>query len=246
MDNKQAKFILQSCRSGGQDAHDPQFGEALRQAQRDPELGAWFDEEQARDDAVRRKLKEVPVPADLAGLILAVRAGEAPSRTPRRQAMWAIAAALLALGTVTAILLGAFKGARPLAEYRAEMVQMVSSGIRFDFRSEDLSEVEGWLATNHPWADSVIPAGLKDVPALGCRSFAWRGQPVALLCFLPKQGGAVHLLVVSRSALRDAPAAQQRVFAAEGNWLTASWAEGEKVYLVAARTSDRAYLERFL
>ena len=50
MDNNDAKLILQVYRSGGEDASDPFFAEALEQARLDPALRTWFAEQQAKDD----------------------------------------------------------------------------------------------------------------------------------------------------------------------------------------------------
>src|SRR5437867_8043687 len=71
MDNREAKFILNAYRPGGEDASDPLFAEALVQAQRDPVLARWFNESIAFDTAVTEKLCDVAVPADLRENILA-------------------------------------------------------------------------------------------------------------------------------------------------------------------------------
>jgi hypothetical protein len=70
MDNREAKFILNAYRPGGQDAHDPRFVEALDQVRRDPILQHWFDESVAFDAAMTEKLFAIPVPSDLRESIL--------------------------------------------------------------------------------------------------------------------------------------------------------------------------------
>ncbi|MGJ8697443.1 MAG: hypothetical protein ACSHYF_14090 [Verrucomicrobiaceae bacterium] len=65
MDNERAKFILQSFRPDGADAHDPDFAEALALAAEDRELGEWLTKERARDAAFAAALGEVPIPEDL-------------------------------------------------------------------------------------------------------------------------------------------------------------------------------------
>jgi hypothetical protein len=42
MNNSEAKYILGAYRADGQDAAEPAFAEALRQAETDPDLGGWF------------------------------------------------------------------------------------------------------------------------------------------------------------------------------------------------------------
>src|SRR5215470_6851095 len=71
MDNREAKFILNAYRPGGQDASDPRFAEAIEQARRDPGLEQWFKESVAFDATVTEKLHAVAVPVDLRDNILA-------------------------------------------------------------------------------------------------------------------------------------------------------------------------------
>jgi hypothetical protein len=65
MTNLEAKFVLSAYRASGSDACDPAMQEALQQAQRDPALGAWLEQEQAHAMAVAARLAEVPLPAEL-------------------------------------------------------------------------------------------------------------------------------------------------------------------------------------
>ena len=86
MNNQEAKFILSGYRPNGGDAGDEMFGDALRQAQQDPALAAWFAREQAYDRAVAARLAEIAPPAELRADILAgVRASK---RSPRRR--WSV------------------------------------------------------------------------------------------------------------------------------------------------------------
>src|SRR6266581_7423324 len=59
-----AKAILQHYRPSI-DAEEPYFREALEQVQRDPALAQWFTEHCASYEAVRRALRQTPVPAGL-------------------------------------------------------------------------------------------------------------------------------------------------------------------------------------
>ena len=71
MTEQEARFILQSYRPGGEDKDDPQFAEALREAERNPELARWLAEEQAFDCAVAAQLAALPAPFGLKTRILA-------------------------------------------------------------------------------------------------------------------------------------------------------------------------------
>jgi len=93
MDNRQAKFILNAYRRGGQDASDPRFSEALEQARHDPILERWFSESVTFDAAVAEKLRAIEVPPDLRENIIAGVKVSRPLRAPLIK--WAIAAALI-------------------------------------------------------------------------------------------------------------------------------------------------------
>ncbi len=70
MDKRRAKELLGLYRPGTQDALDPQVAEALQEAQRDPELTEWFNEQCGVCIALRSKLKQIEVPPDLKRKIL--------------------------------------------------------------------------------------------------------------------------------------------------------------------------------
>ena len=72
MNSPEAQFILSACRPGRADAEDARVSEALALAQDDPELAAWWEDQQAFDAALVGKLKDVPPPPELA---LQLRAG---------------------------------------------------------------------------------------------------------------------------------------------------------------------------
>src|ERR1700754_3383265 len=102
MDRNEAKKILALYRPGVMDDPDPRLTEALELVHRDPELAAWFDQHCAVFQAIRAKLKEIPVPADLRRKIAAENI--AGSRIiPLTGRILAIAA-LAAMVLVTAII----------------------------------------------------------------------------------------------------------------------------------------------
>src|SRR5919109_2062552 len=88
VNTEQARAILQHYRPSI-DAEEPYFSEALEQVQRDPELAQWFTEHCASYEAVRRALRQTPVPAELYEAILKAQAR-------RRSARWWMHLALVA------------------------------------------------------------------------------------------------------------------------------------------------------
>src|SRR5882724_4293643 len=101
MDSRLAKAILLRYRPGATDASDPEFAEALEQAERDPELGRWFAQHRAFHNTIRDRFKQLPVPASLKEAILA---GCRPTvipvwwQRPAFQALAAAAAIVLLIG----------------------------------------------------------------------------------------------------------------------------------------------------
>jgi hypothetical protein len=72
MDSREAKHILRLHR-GQIDDDDPQFGEALAQAERDPELTQWLRQQSESYGAVQAKLHEAEPPSGLRDKIVRQR-----------------------------------------------------------------------------------------------------------------------------------------------------------------------------
>ena len=53
MNREEAQFILHAYRASGEDAHDPQFTDALALVRTDPGLAHWFARTQALDAAIQ-------------------------------------------------------------------------------------------------------------------------------------------------------------------------------------------------
>jgi len=241
MDTRQARFVLQSWRASGADADDPQFSVALREMKRDAELTEWFEHEQALDHAIGRKLGDFPAPDQLRATILAEHFA-LPTPAPRRR--WtplALAAALAFLAALAGVWYLEMKPKEGFAACRAQMMENLSS-LRLDFASANLTEVQRWLFANREISGYSVPSGLQKLPSIGCKIWTWRGKPVALICFSLKDGHAVHLFVIPRSALVDPPGSEPQ-FARQADWMTGSWTDRDFVYVVARRGQEGSLKE---
>ena len=69
VDKSEIKLLLQAYR-GEVDRDDPLFAAALEEVARDPELAAWFQQEQQFDAVMVKKFAEVPVDTSLRDQIL--------------------------------------------------------------------------------------------------------------------------------------------------------------------------------
>lgn len=247
MNNEEAKLILQAYRSGGQDANDTRFREALAQAQRDPELGRWFANEQALDSRISAKLnKSITPPTHLKSQLLAqqkiVRSTIWWQRPAMRLALAACVALLATLATIW------FSSPRTdgFVAYRSEMADFVGNKLdRLDLASRDIKEVRRWLAQKGSHSDLVLPAGLDGRPSLGCRVLDWQGHKVLLICFETENRQVAHLLVVDRGLFKDAPS-ESPAFDQTSDIATASWSRGEKTYIVVSKGSSQLDLMKLL
>jgi hypothetical protein len=247
VDNREAKFILNAYRPAGQDANEPRFSEALKQARQDPILQRWFDESVAFDTAMTEKLCAVPVPGDLRESILAgVKVTRAPHWKDRWR-KWGIAAAVI-LGAIFGSLI--WQNTRPahLAGWQNQALDVISSLVAkqssFDAESAKAGELLTWLRANHAPAAQHLPDGLGKLRSLGCKTFSWNGNPASLVCFLRPDGGLIHLVTTTATPASQVTNTKPR-FVKQGRWATATWREGDKIYMLALEGSPdqlRPYL----
>jgi nickel/cobalt exporter len=94
MNPPEAKFLLCAYRPNGADAPDADLAEAVRLAQRDPELATWFATQRKFDEVIARRLQEVRPPPEMRDEL---RAGITLQANERRRAF----RRSLALGTIT-------------------------------------------------------------------------------------------------------------------------------------------------
>jgi hypothetical protein len=240
MDNREARFILNAYRPGGQDASDPRFAEALEQARRDPVLERWFVESIAFDAAITEKLCAVPVPGNLREGILA---GAKISRTPhwkKRLRKWAIAAAVV-LGVMVGSLIWHNTRPAPLAGWQVQALDVISSLVRnestFDAQSANAGELLAWLRANHAPAAQQVPNNLGKLESIGCKRFSWGGIPVSVVCFKRPAGGLIHLITTNALTPSARPVATAPEFVQQGEWATATWRDGDATYMLALEGS---------
>ena len=248
MDNREAKFVLNAYRPGGQDADDPRFAEALEQVRRDPVLERWFVDSIAFDTAMTEKLRAIEVPPDLRENILAGAKVSRPLRWSKPFVKWAIAAALISMA-----ILGSFiwHNTRPayLAGWQDQALEVISTLVKnetsFDAQSGNAGELLAWLRANHAPAAQELPDNLGKLPSLGCKRFSWNGIPVSVICFMRPDGGLIHLVTTnavppSSRSLKAAPE-----FVRQDGWAIATWREGDTTYMLAlegSRDQLRTYL----
>jgi hypothetical protein len=244
MNTQEAKFILQAYRPGGQDAGDPQFAEALQQARLDPELSTWFAAQTAFDAAATRALREVKAPHHLRESIIAGRRVVESGITWQRPLWWAMAACFLFLLGIAGLWFvgGSFHG---YLNAMAAAAETPATAGHLDVVTQDPKQIQGWLADRKVATNYVLPAGLRDTPAMGCRVLTWRGHKVAMLCYMLKGSNHVDLFIARASEIPSPPANGQLQFSTTGQLTTATWTQGDKVYvLMSPENAD--FLKKYL
>ena len=230
----EARLIFSAYRPNGQDANDPIFAPALDAAKSDPALAQWLAEQQAFDRAVMEKLRAVDVPSDLRAKILA---GAEVSRrrswwaAPR---LWALAAALAIFAGIAALWPGKTDG---LADWQkhglAVLGEIVAAREPFDLQHRDAAALTAWLRDHAVPQPAALPSTLDGKPTLGCKTIAWDGHKMSLVCFDLGGGVIVHLFTTERAGLAHVPPDGAPHFARDGAWTVAMWNEGDKTLMLA-------------
>jgi hypothetical protein len=247
MNRDETRLILQAYRPGGKDADDPYFADALAMVKCDPELAAWFAEQQAFDSRISRSLQQVTVPSRFKSEILARHKNEpAPALNWWRQvfvlqspASWALAAVILmVLGL--ALFWNQSRVESGFTEYSARMVNAAMlDQHHVDREVGNLKAALASLPINLTDSQLSLPIRLDRGNGLnGCRTLAWHGQNVAMLCFRPAGGGHVDLFVTAAAIFPDAPPADQPRFATSNGTPTASWTHDGEAYLAVSHSDE--------
>ena len=237
MNRDEAQFILQAYRPNSEDAHDPQFAEALALARQDPVLAQWFADEQAMDAAFAAKLRAPPMPSGLKSQLLLARATIA-QRAWWRRPVWLAAAAsvalLLALGGWR---LRASRGEAQFGEFRGAMAKVaLNMTAHVEAFGMDEPELKQWLTEHRGHPDFVLPPKLAEHGVMGCKIVEWQGHRVTLLC-LKFDGGHVDVFVANVADLPGIVLGDVTQFAAAGPLTTATWQRDGKIYHLAGNFS---------
>ncbi len=246
MDNREAHSILSLHRPEEPALDEGRLQEALRKVEADPELAQWWKTEQELDRLIAAKLGSTAVPADLRARILSGEPRQIMAvRSSWRRTLLAAAATIVVLGVLFSSWRGPFQPAVSLAEYRDEMVSFIKVPPRLELESSDLARLNNFLEAAHAPAPFALPKNLQAYEPLGCRVLRFREHDVSLVCFKVRGNRLAHLFVIDAKTVPNAGRASAPLFAAEKDWMTATWAENGHAYLLAVQ-GDRAAVEKFL
>jgi hypothetical protein len=123
----------------------------------------------------------------------------------------------------------------PISHVEAAAVAELSSPeFRLDLRNPDHAELFRHIReSGRPCPAGCLPAGLRNVPGIGCRNLEVEGKPGAIVCFRPGDAGVVHLVVFRADDVdADSLGAGDLSIDRRGDWTVARWAERGRVFLL--------------
>jgi hypothetical protein len=246
MNRDDAKNVLRLYRPGTADAADPQMAEALALVKQDEALGRWFNAHCARQEVLRAKFRAIPVPAGLKEQIISEQAArEKIVVWWRNPTLTAVAAIIVILSALAAIWRQLPAPDNTLAIYRNRMVGVALRGYAMDLATNNPAQIRDYLGQNHAPADYVLPAPLEKVALTGCAVQSWQGTRVSMICFRtgkplpPGQPGDLWLFVVDRASVKNAPTAGPPQLARVNQLITATWTQGDKLYLLGTAGDEQ-------
>jgi hypothetical protein len=258
MTRDEAKIILQLYRPATADAEDPQITEALALAKQDSELARWLEKHCAWQNALREKFRQIEIPPGLKEQIISEQMSN--SRAKERREKIAGVAAIAAIVVSLAILVSLYfpyrengnpKNSNTLVDFQNQMVSLAASPYGMPLATNDLGQIQDYLAKNHGVADYKLTVPLERAAATGCAVKYWSGVRVSMICFrtgkplAPDRQGDLWLFVVDHASVKGAPDAASPQFAKVNQLVTATWTQGGKLYLLATE-GDEQTLRKFL
>jgi len=251
VNHDEAKNILLLYRPGTADTDDPRIAEALATAKRDRELADWLEEHCARQKTLRAKFRQISAPAGLKEQIISEQAARERISSWRRNGFFAVTAVVAGLVVLASVWFTRQSNDDTFAIYRSRMAKIAQTGYRMDLATNNPAAIRAYLAASNAPADYVLPASLARTDTTGCAVENWRGAKVSMVCFrtgrplTPGQSSDLWLFVVDRTAVKDAPAAAAPRFIQVNNLMTATWTEGDKLYVLGTQ-GDEAALRSYL
>jgi hypothetical protein len=229
-----AKGILMACRPGTDDLREPAARAALEQVERDPELRAWWEEQQAFQQQMRERFRNAPVPGHLQERILS-RAKIVRLPWWRQPIALSAAAAVIFLAAVTAVW-HKQPEENTFPVFRERMASSVQRQYAMTIRTNDMAAIRRHLAATNAPADYALPGNLSRLPALGAGVLGWQDRRVSMVCLDSGGQGIVFLFVVDAASLKHPP--QRREYANVKSLATVSWTEKGKTYVLAGNGTD--------
>lgn len=187
------KETLSAFRKGDETRCPDEFAEAFEALESNPELAAWFEEDQLFDADFRGALNELAVPPLKA-------APSAPQIKRPSFLRKAVAAGIaLVLGGL-AFSLNNYRldqrSATLVNDLRQSMAAFAASNFELDAMNNDLSVLQELNVSNGGTEGQALTKIFEKGLPMGCKVVDWNGHSVSLYCFGNDKGQVVHAFVV--------------------------------------------------
>lgn len=243
MTPEKAKEILLFYRPGTDDADDPEIADAISLANEDKHLADWFREHCAFQAAVRESLRGLGVPAHLKTQVV-LESRIVPLTIVRRPAFWLAAAAAVAVLCTLSLVMFRPQPPNGFANFEARMVSTALRDYRMDIKTNDMTQIRSFLASQGAPRDYQITRGLERLGLTGAGALRWRSHPVSMVCFNRGDDEMLFLFVIDKSALKDPPGLEPKLAKDRGK-LCVSWSKGDKAYVLAG-PDEPEFLHKYL
>jgi len=246
-----AKTHLLRYRPGTTDAADPLVNEALALAKISPELACWLEAQSAGLTVLRGRFRQIAPPAGLKEQILSEFAASQRAMARRRLLGVTLAVICVLVATLANLWPPRRATENPLVLYQNRMVRIAMGGYAMDLLTNDPGSIRAYLAQHQAPADFTLPVPLQHTALMGCAVRDWRGARVSLICFRtgkplpPGVASDLWLFVVDRASVGNAPNPNAPQFARVSRLITATWTEGNNLYLLGVQGPEsdlRQYL----
>ena len=251
MDKAAIKTVLSAYRPGPRDAGDPVFAEALRAAEHDPELAAWFEEEQRFDALLVDALKHVPTPAGLKeSILLNARVAawspavveETPTAWRRHAKTWLATAAGLALAFILgrqtlprAVPPRAGTGNEDVNRLALQAIAYTGKMPALQFVCFDADAVAQWVEQKGHALNmgKLLEKPMAGMQMIGSSTAQWEGKPVMMIAL--QNGDRMAMLYLVRAS--DFPGAIHRdgEITEKDGWVSKTGRHGEHLYVLTTK-----------
>ena len=127
-----------------------------------------------------------------------------------------------------------------------DLIQFLSQQIadfnksKFDRRSEQVSELQSYLALYGMPNPSEIPQKLKASPTIGCVAFDYNGTQMSMICF--KNGRVYHLITLNKAGLDkkkllDCSPSETKIFECEKQAYKV-WSGKDQIYILSVEGTE--------
>lgn len=263
MTNQEAKLALQGYRPNGADAEDPVLVEALDLARRDPQLGAWFEKQQAFDRAMAAEYEALQPPPDLRSRILSgapqraatpVAPASASTIAPVIQRWWLSPTVWLSVAASIAILLAMNLASRP--KPKIDVANSALAAVAIDDaqhpkthggKGEKCAELNRTLKLETTHLSDPLNIDFLALRDTGCRAIKVEGREVLEVCFKRIEANlpGAHCYIARQEDFPTLTAPAHPTVIDKPNASIATWQRGGLIFIVVTKPG-RAALEKIL